>query len=87
MPHQPTTRVKRLNKEKLKTLKTLKVRYVSIYLKIMAKALSEIIIFLRRIINVVYKKNIKFGKNSKFWKSCYSQVVYFSTGRRVPFDG
>ena len=57
-----------------------------VYLKIMAIVLFKIIIFPRRIINIVYKKNIKFGKKSKFWKSYYSQVVYLSIDPRGPFD-
>ena len=67
-------------------LKLMKMRHILIYLKIMAKTLSEIIIFSMRVINIVYKKNIKFGKKSKFWKSYYSQAVYLLTGPRVPFN-
>ena len=42
------------------------MKFVLIYLNIMAKALSKITIFPISVINIVYQKNIKFGKKSKF---------------------
>ena len=40
--------------------------HVLIYLKIMTKVMSKIVVFPRKGINIVYKKNIKFGKKLKF---------------------
>ena len=63
------------------------MRHIFIYFrKIMANSFTEIIIFPRRVINIVYKKNTKLGKKSKFRKSYYSQVVYLLISPRIPFD-
>ena len=88
MPCQQTMGVtlKLKNKGKFKTLKTLKIWYVLISLKVMAKTLSEIIIFPKRGINMVYNKNINLGKSQYFWKSYCSLAMYLSIGLYVPFD-
>ena len=54
------------------------MRYTLIYLKLMANVSSKIIIFRRRVSNIVYMKNIKFGK-VKFLK----KLLF--TGS-IPFD-
>ena len=53
-------------KMKYVLLKSKKMDHTLIYLKMMTKDLSEIIIFPSRFIDIVYKKNIKFRKKSKF---------------------
>ena len=62
------------------------MRHILIYLKIMVKALSEIIIFPRRIINEVYKKNIKFEKSQNFRKVTIYGAVFLLINPGVPFD-
>ena len=58
--------------------------HVLIYSKIITIGIFEITIFLRRGINIVYKKNVKFGKKWVFGKGFYSLVAFRSTDQDVP---